>query len=111
MKLSGEQFTNSQTCEGTAFSAEQAPLDIAEIKISGRYPEEGWAVNEEVHEIVYVSEGRGKLIVKDGAVQELNVGDGAYIAPGQKFAWQGEMTVIMSCHPPFNPDQYKVEEL
>ena len=110
MKLSGQKFRNSDTCEGRSFIAVDAPLDIAEITISGRYPETGWAVNREVHEMVYVKEGRGSLTIRGGAETQLSGGDVVSIAPGQAFAWSGDMTIIMACSPAFDIDQYEIEE-
>lgn len=110
MKIEGQPFRNSDTCEGVAYNAENATHDIAIVKISGRYPEEGWAMNETSDEIVTISEGRGKLIKKDEAVLDLEQGDGAFVEARTWFAWDGDMTLVMSCHPSFNPDQYRWKE-
>lgn len=109
MKLTGELFENSVTCKGVGYSAEGAVLDIAKIEISGRYPEHGWAINEKIHEIAYVQRGTGILFIRDVETFSLQEGDVAYVAPGQHFAWSGNMTLILSCSPPFDSTQYKVE--
>lgn len=109
MKLDGVPFKNSETCEGIAYVAENAPLDLSVIRISGRYPERGWAVNETVHEIVLVRQGSGNLALKDAELQSLCEGDVAVVSPGQRFAWQGEMELVMACSPQFTANQYKME--
>lgn len=110
MKIEGKPFKNSETCEGVAFNSTEVSHDIASITIDGRYPENGWAMNERSDEIIYVASGRGKLIRKDEAVQELQQGNGAFVEAGTWFAWEGHMTIVMSCNPAFNPDQYKWKE-
>ncbi|MDB5176936.1 MAG: Cupin domain protein [Candidatus Saccharibacteria bacterium] len=110
MKLVGETFRNSNTCEGVTFASKRTNHDIATVTISGRYPEEGWSMNEASDEIVYVSDGKGKLICKDEGVQELEKGDGAFVEAGIWFAWEGDMTIVMSCSPAFNSEQYRWKE-
>lgn len=109
--MEGQYFRNSETCEGISYSfGDNAPMDFAEIRLTGRYPE-GWAMNEECHEAVKVTGGKGKLIIKDEAVCELSVGKKVYVPAGVWFAWDGEMEMDMVCMPPFNQDQYKTKEL
>ena len=107
--LTGKSFKNSATCEGVAFAAD-APVDLAEITLDGRYPEAGWARNLESHEIVRVLRGVGSLALKDGVVTRLHAGDVVHIPPEEWFAWSGDMTLLMACSPPFSQDQYEVKE-
>tara|TARA_B100001245_G_scaffold55335_1_gene37492 strand:- start:504 stop:836 length:333 start_codon:yes stop_codon:yes gene_type:complete len=110
MKLTGTEFKNSDTCEGVSYSHESARHDIAIITIDGRYPEEGWAMNETSEEMAVVMNGSGKLMIKDDAVVRLEKGDGAYVPAGEWFAWSGNMTLAMSCSPPFSEEQYSWKE-
>lgn len=109
MKIEGERFKNSDTCEVVSYSHEDAEHDIAVITLSGRYPE-GWAMNEISDEMVVVLEGEGKLILKDDAVLPLEQGDGAYVPAGHWFAWEGNMVLSMSCAPKFDINNYKLKE-
>lgn len=109
MKLHGQPFTNSETCRGVAFTPD-APLDMAEIVIDGPYPESGWAKNREVHEVVRVLRGTGRLALRDAGITYLEAGDVVHVPAGQCFAWNGDMTLLMACSPPFDPEQYEVEE-
>ena len=108
MRLVGESFQNSDTCHGKAYVAEGVPSDMAIIRITGRYPAAGsWAINRKCYEAVAVVRGTGRVAI-DGAWHELKAGDGVTIPPGTPFAWGGDMTIAMSCTPPFNPDQYEI---
>ena len=107
MKLDGQAFKNSDTCEGVSFAAPDAPLDIARIEINGRYPEQGFTRNLRSHEVVYVIEGAGKVTV-DETETTLTIGDVVHIPPDTPFAWDGHMTLIMACDPPFEPTQYEL---
>ena len=109
MKLRGQPFVNSDVCKGQSFAA-NAPLDLAEIEISGRYPEFGWAMNREVYEMVYVKAGQGSLAIRGEAETQLAAGDVVSVAPGQAFAWDGDMTIVMACSPAFSTEQYEIIE-
>lgn len=109
MRLDKMEFTNSTTCRGTIFKA-NAPLDMAEITISGRYPENGWARNLESHEIVRVLRGAGSLVFRGAEVTNLAEGDVVYVPPRTSFAWNGDMTILMACSPAFSSKQYEIEE-
>ena len=111
MIISGETFKNSATCHGVSYSSPDIPVDLAEIVIDGRYPEGGWARNRLCHEIVKVLRGSGALVMRDGVTTKLEKDDVVHVPPGEQFAWSGDMTIIMACSPPFNPEQYEIEEL
>lgn len=109
MKLAGVPFENSKTCKGVAFVSDEMNVDMSVIEISGRYPESGWALNGEVSEIVYVQRGKGRLYLEGG---ETEIEQEAVVAvpAGRKFFWDGDMTLIMACNPPFNSGQYSMIE-
>lgn len=108
MRLVGEPFQNSDTCRGEAYVAKGAPSDMAIITITGRYPEAGsWALNRECYEFVVVARGVGRVAMH-GVWYELSEGDGVTIPPDTPFAWDGDMTIAMSCTPPFDSEQYEI---
>lgn len=110
MKLEGAPFVNSSTCHGVAFSA-GAPLDMAEITIDGRYPEQGWARNTKSHEMVRIVRGTGSLELRDDETTQLAEDDVIHVPPGTWFAWSGDMTITMACSPAFNSEQYETKEM
>ncbi|HMS93184.1 MAG TPA: hypothetical protein PKD28_02230 [Candidatus Saccharibacteria bacterium] len=107
-KIVGESFENSKTCHGMAFVAD-APLDLAEIVITGRYPEDGWAKNRESHEMVRVLRGVGSLTLRNSEVTGLVEGDVVHVLPGDWFAWDGDMTILIACSPASDPEKYEVK--
>lgn len=107
MKLAGQKFTNSSTCHGEAYASD-APLDMAEIVIDGRYPEQAWARNHQSHEMARVMSGQGKLLLKDGETMEVSSNDVIHVRPDTWFAWEGEMAILMACSPAFSPEQYEL---
>jgi mannose-6-phosphate isomerase-like protein (cupin superfamily) len=110
MKITGVEFENSSTCRGVGFAERGAPLDLAHISIRGRYPENGWAMNDIIHEMGWIASGRGSLMIKGGDAQPLQKGDVVLIKPKESFAWEGEMDIIIACSPPFDSQQYNIEE-
>jgi hypothetical protein len=60
--------------------------------------------------MVYIRRGLGSLAIHDAGETQLSEGNVVSIAPGQRFAWNGKMTLIMACNPPFDPGQYEIEE-
>lgn len=109
IKLSPQDFTNSPTCGGQSF-ADGSVLDMAEIAISGRYPEKGWARNLASHEMVRVLTGSGRLFLRGNETIELSVGDVVHVPPKTWFAWDGDMVILMACSPAFSTDQYEIME-
>ncbi|MFA5068196.1 MAG: cupin domain-containing protein [Candidatus Izemoplasmatales bacterium] len=101
-----KEFKNSDCCLAYEYPMDDSDINGAAIKLSGRYPDKGWAVNEICKEMGYIISGSGKLVVEDKEY-ELTAGDLVLINPGEKFYWQGNMEIFMPCAPAWSPDQYK----
>ena len=101
-----KEFENGDYCIAFEYPMEDKNINGAVIKLSGRYPDKGWAVNEICKEMGYIISGSGKLVVEDKEY-ELSAGDLVLINPGEKFYWQGNMEIFMPCAPVWSPDQYK----
>ncbi len=84
-------------------------LDFAIVTLSGRYPEGRYAINTKCKEIVYIQEGAGKVDV-NGEQHSLTAGDLVLIEAGEKFYWEGHMTLFISCHPAFTIDQHQLTD-
>lgn len=76
-------------------------------EIHGRYPEEGFAVNEVCKELVFIINGTGDIVTEKDNTSFV-VGDSIFIDRGEKFYWQGNFTMFMATTPTFSPDQHKV---
>lgn len=83
-------------------------IDIAIATVNGRYPQEGFVVNEEVKELLYVISGQGKLVTKNGSA-ELSQGDQVLIEKNELFRYEDAkgLVVIAACTPAWKPEQHK----
>lgn len=97
---------NSEICLVTEYEIGDSDLDFAIVTITGRYPGEGRVTNAQSKEIVYIHEGNGSVEV-DGENYPLKAGDVVLIEAGEKFYWDGNMTLFISCHPAFTVEQHQ----
>ena len=72
-------------------------------KIHGRYPETGFAVNEVSKEIVYITQGSGKLIQANSEIH-FEESDVLFIDKNELFAWQGIFPCSWSLRPNSTPN-------
>ena len=93
----------------TEYALEHDKMDMAIATISGRYPEEKRVTNAISTELVYVSEGKGKIVI-EGHEQQISAGDFILIEPGEKYYWEGELKLLMTCNPIWTPEQHKIVE-
>lgn len=100
---------NSDKCIVTEYPIDDQMLDFAIVKLNGRYPDVKRATNLRCKEIVYVHEGKGSVEV-DGHKQELSAGDVVLIESGEKFFWEGCMTLHIACAPAFTVEQHQMVE-
>jgi mannose-6-phosphate isomerase-like protein (cupin superfamily) len=82
-------------------------IDFAIVKITGRYPNIKHAMNKKCKEIVYINDGNGKVVV-EGKEYLIGAGDLVLIEAGEKFYWEGEMQLYISCRPAFTKDQHQL---
>lgn len=99
-------FNNSNTCTAIEYPINDPDINIAVIKINGRYPETGRTVNLVCKELVYISEGNGKVII-EGKEISLHQGDVVLIEKGEKYYWDGNLTMVVPCTPAWYPEQHK----
>lgn len=95
----------SDHCVVEEYPLGPAPMDLAIATLKGRYPDTGWALNLVSDEMAYILEGQGGLVTESGT-QSLNAGDALLIERGEKYYWEGNMRILMSCSPPWTPDQH-----
>ena len=56
-----EKFANSDKCFGQNYLLDESAMNLAVIKVTGRYPEENLVANEISKEMCYVLSGGAKL--------------------------------------------------
>lgn len=107
----GEKFQNSDVCYGREYSPGSGTVDVAKISIRGAYPDVGkYGYLEEAHEMAVVVSGQGYIETKKGEHHNLKAGDVVYVEPMERFRWGGNMDLIVSCGPAFDPKKHKIEE-
>ena len=107
-KSETESFTNGPTCAGYGFPFGDRDIDVAIVIVNGRYPEEGYVLNEVCKEIAYILNGNGKLVMGDETIQDVKIGDAVMILPGEKYYWEGEnLEMLIPCSPAFDPNKHK----
>lgn len=97
---------NNEFCTATAYLTGDKDISVALIELTGRYPSKGMVLNENCKELAYVIKGSGKLVVENEEVI-LEKGDLVSIYPGEKYFWDGHMTLLMPCAPAWHPEQHK----
>ena len=105
-KKQTKQYKNSDFCIALEYPLGDKDINGAVIELSGRYPEKGAVVNLKCKELAYVVRGSGSLVV-EGKETLLNEGDLALIEAGEKYYWEGNMTMFMPCTPAWYPEQHK----
>jgi mannose-6-phosphate isomerase-like protein (cupin superfamily) len=97
---------NSPRCIAYEYPMGDEDINVAFVEIVGRYPDEGHVMNESVKEMMFVTEGRGRLVIEN---QEhmLGEGDAVLILPGQKYFIDGKMKLVIPCSPAWSPEQHK----
>jgi mannose-6-phosphate isomerase-like protein (cupin superfamily) len=97
---------NAETCSVYEYPMNDADINGAVAHIKGRYPIKGLAVNEKCKEMAYVIRGSGKLVV-DNQETNLQAGDVIAISSSEKYYWEGELVLFLSCTPAWYPEQHK----
>lgn len=105
-KEEAKPFRNSDACTAFEYRTEGKDINGVVIELHGRYPDSGFALNEECSELAYIVSGSGTVSV-GGKEISLSKGDTVHILPGEKFFWEGEMTMFIASAPAWYPEQYK----
>ncbi|MFN8015416.1 MAG: cupin domain-containing protein [Acidimicrobiia bacterium] len=100
------EHKNSENCIAFEYDHEDQDIDIAVVKVTGRYPETGYVVNSKCKEMVYVISGRGIVVVENQRF-EVEAGDSYFIDAGEKFYCDNaDFELAVSCTPRWNPEQH-----
>lgn len=97
---------NSSVCMVYEYLMGDKDINGAVVELTGRYPTNGYAVNLKCKEMVYLIKGQGKLVV-EGKEVSLKEGDLVLINEGEKYYWDGRMTLFVPCTPAWYPEQHK----
>lgn len=108
-KNQAKVFKNSEACTAIEYPMGDKDINGAVIELNGRYPEKNRVVNLKCKELAYIIKGSGRVVI-EGKEIKLNEGSLVLIEPGEKFFWEGNMTMFMPCAPAWYPEQYKEVE-
>lgn len=101
------RFKNSDSCTAIEYEfKDENDINIAAIELSGRYPEQGYAVNTICKELVYIKNGTGNLTTANSSIN-LEPGDTVLIKPNERYYFDGNMELLISCSPAWSPSQYQ----
>jgi mannose-6-phosphate isomerase-like protein (cupin superfamily) len=100
------EVKNSDNCIVIEYPTLDSEMDFAIAHITGRYPEKNRAVNIQCKEMVYIQQGQG-IVEVEGKHYSLKTGDCVLIEAGEKFFWEGQMTLFISCRPAFHIEQHQ----
>jgi mannose-6-phosphate isomerase-like protein (cupin superfamily) len=102
---SAVKHANSPNCTVYEYPMKNGEMNIGVAEIINRYPDEGYALNHQCSEMGYIVKGSGRLVTETGEVY-LGVGDVVYIPRGEKYFWEGNLTVILPATPAWHPEQH-----
>ncbi|NOQ68241.1 cupin domain-containing protein [Patescibacteria group bacterium] len=108
-KNQAEVHKNSDACVAIEYPLDDKDINGAVIELNGRYPDKGRVVNSKCKEIAYVIKGTGKVIV-EGQEIKFKGEDLILIELGEKYHWEGNFIMFVSCAPAWYPEQHKEVE-
>lgn len=101
-----QEFILNDGCRAYEYPLGDKDINGAIIKLDGRYPQKGYALNTVCKELAYIIEGNGTL-TQGSTNHELQTGDMLLLLPGEKYYFEGRMTMLMPCTPAWYPEQHQ----
>jgi mannose-6-phosphate isomerase-like protein (cupin superfamily) len=108
-KAQTQKHSNNENCVVFEYPMDDKDINGAVAEITGRYPAMGQVTNLKCKEMGYVIKGSGKVVI-EGVEVTLNEGDVVVIEPGEKYYWEGNLTLFLPCAPAWYPEQHKQVE-
>ncbi|CDA16828.1 putative uncharacterized protein [Clostridium sp. CAG:571] len=102
-----QEFKNGDKCTVIEYPSDDKDINFSTAVLTGRYPDEGYCVNEECKELIYCMEGKGTLNKKNEKI-EFKKGDVILIDKGEIYYWDAHCTIAMPCTPAWYPEQHKL---
>lgn len=94
------------------YNFQDKTINDADINITGRYPLEGYAVNDESLALVSVESGAGSMIFLGSEARDIEAGDRMIIRPGEPYAITtlGNLTIRYVATPAWTASQARIVE-
>lgn len=103
-KQDGRSFQNSETCNVSEYDLGNREISGAVADIKGRYPEKGYLMNMRCKELAYILKGGGKVNIS-GQEEIFAAGDMILIEAGEKYFWEGDLSVFLCSAPAWDLGQ------
>ena len=97
-KSDAVEYKNSEQCTALEYPLGDKDINGTIVTVTGRYPETRFAVNEVCKELVYIVRGKGVLGI-NGKEHAFQQGDLVLLLPGEKYYFDGDMEMFVSCTP------------
>jgi len=107
IKLKDAEIFKKPTATVFEYHLPNKDINWALVDVKGRYPESGWARNNECKLMVYIVKGKGKLVVTGGGVIKFKKHDLVFVDAKTKYYWQANSRLGIACNPAWNPEQYE----
>ena len=104
-----EKIKNSDTCIAIEYPLGDKDINGAVIELKGKYPQSGRVVNLECKELAYIISGSGRIVI-EGKEIEVKQGDLILIEPKEKYFWEGDLIMFISCAPAWSSEQHRLVE-
>jgi len=101
-----KEHKNSDVCVAIEYPMGDKDINGAVVKLNGRYPDKGRVMNLKCKEMAYIIKGSGRVVV-EGKETRLQGEDLVLIEPGERYFWDGNMTMFVPCVPAWYPEQHK----
>jgi len=75
--------------------------------VNGRFPKQGWGLNEKCKEMVFVIKGKGKIVIEGKGETTFKKNDLVLVEPNVKFYWVAKCRFGIACTPAWYPEQHK----
>lgn len=94
------------------FNFSDNTINDAEITLTGRYPLEGYAVNDISTALITVESGQGEITIKEQGTQSLKTGDRLLIKSREPYFFHamGSLVIRYIATPAWKPEQSKIVE-
>lgn len=94
----------------SAFNEYDLPFNkfsVGVSEINGRYPHNGYDIDEEVEQVWYVEDGKGRVNIEN-EIFEIDKGDMLFIPKSEKYWIEGDLLkLIVVSSPPWFIQQHK----
>ncbi len=80
-------------------------MNMALIRIDGRYPSSGYTANTEVDALVQITDGTGIVITVGGKEFPISKGDQLHIMKGEAYSFQGNLELLYAASPKWTTSQ------